>query len=218
MAREAYSYDAVAWFYDELAALYSLGRIERSKAHHLDYLAPGERVLYVGAGRGRDALAAARRGARVTALDVSSRMLERIAAVRDRENLEVELVQGALGEYEAAEPFDFVVAHYFLNLFDEETTPRVLAQLLERLRPGGRLSVADFAPAIGGRGARWLTAAYYEPLNWLAWLAGFCARHPIPDHPRLLAHAGLEVLDVTRFPIGPGTDPAYWSVLAIHPG
>lgn len=217
MARDAYSYDAVAGFYDELAGLYSLGRIERSKAYHLRGIRPGDRALYVGVGRGRDALAAARVGARVTALDVSPRMLARVAAARDREGLELELIEGTLANLPATRSFDLVVANYFLDLFDDASMRETLRALLDRVDPGGRFCVADFAPPTDTWLSRWLTAAYYHPLNWIASLAGFCARHPIADHPRLLAAAGMRVDEVARFPIGSPSMPAYCAVLATKP-
>ena len=58
MRFDDYSYDAVALLYDELAELYSLGRIRRSKEVQLESIAKGDRVLYVGVGRGADALLA----------------------------------------------------------------------------------------------------------------------------------------------------------------
>ena len=65
-----YGYGEVASFYEELADLYSRGRIAASKRSQLVHLAPGDRVLYVGVGRGEDALEAARKGVRVTAVPV----------------------------------------------------------------------------------------------------------------------------------------------------
>ena len=54
-----YDYGAVAFCYDELAALYSLGQIARSKQIFLETLSPGDSVLVAGAGRGALGLGAA---------------------------------------------------------------------------------------------------------------------------------------------------------------
>jgi ubiquinone/menaquinone biosynthesis C-methylase UbiE len=69
MESGAHSYDGVAAIYDELAGLYSFGRIEASKQIEIASLAPQERVLFAGVGRGSEAVEAARRGAHVTAVD-----------------------------------------------------------------------------------------------------------------------------------------------------
>ena len=211
----AYSYEAVAAIYDELAALYSLGRIERSKQSRMDLLVPGERVLFAGVGRGSDAISAARLGARVTAVDLSPRMLGRLADGLAREGLEAELIEADIATYRTAEPYDTVVAHYFLNLFTSDEAAEAFAVLYDLVRPGGRMIFADFAAGEGGRLGRWLTAAYYRPANWIAWAVGFCALHPIPDYRELVEAAGGRVTSVIRYPLVRGfANPAYHSTVA----
>jgi SAM-dependent methyltransferase len=73
----------------------------------------GSRVLDVGAGTGFLALAAARLGHRVTALDLSGAMLERLRARAAGEGLEVEVVQ-AEAEEPPAGPFDAVIERHLL--------------------------------------------------------------------------------------------------------
>ena len=74
---------------------------------------PGCRVLDVGAGTGILALAAARLGHRVTALDLSGGMLERLREHADRDGLQVEVVQGSAEEPPPG-PFDAVVERHLL--------------------------------------------------------------------------------------------------------
>lgn len=217
MRFDAYPYGRVAAIYDALAGLYSLGRIERSKRCQLGSLEAGERALFVGVGGGSDALEAARRGVRVTAIDLSGAMLARFGERLARSGLEAERIEGDVAGHRPAEPYDVVVAHYFLNLYSREVAAAMLAKLVSLLRPGGRLLVADFAPAAGGQVGRWLTAAYYRPVNWIAWLLGLCALHPIPDYPVLFAEAGLELREMRRFPVVFGRDPAYHALLAQRP-
>jgi len=210
-----YSYEAVAAFYDELAALYSLGRIEESKQSRMDLLVPGERVLFAGAGRGSDAIAAARRGAVVTAVDLSPRMLRRLAADLAREGLQADLVEADIATHRAATPYDTVVAHYFLNLFAPDEAAEAFSVLCGLVRPGGRLIFADFAGGQGSVLGRWLAAAYYRPANWIAWALGFCALHPIPDYEAMVEESGGQVLSVRRYPLVPGlASPAYHSIVA----
>lgn len=212
-----YPYDGVAWCYDALAAAYSMGRIARSRRRHLKGLAPGDEVLYAGAGRGREAIAAARAGARVTAVDLSSAMLGRLARDAHRAGVAIELIQGDVTDVVSARRFDWVVAHYFLNLYGLADARGLLARLVERLRPSGRLCIADFAPARTGGWARALTRAYYAPLNAVAASLGLCARHPIPDYRPWLDELGLRVLDEARFPLPVAPAVAYWTLIAQRP-
>jgi ubiquinone/menaquinone biosynthesis C-methylase UbiE len=213
-----YDYGAVAFCYDELAALYSLGRIARSKQAFLAALSPGDSVLVAGAGRGADVLAAARAGAEVTAVDRSGAMLGRLRSAADREGLRISCVESSIETAALAARYDHVVAHYFLNCFAEPEARALLRVLVGRVRPGGRLHLADFAPARGGRLARIVTGLYYGAVNLAGWAVGVCALHPIPDLCAWLEAEGLPVEAATRFPIGPGPLPAYWSVTGRAPG
>jgi len=212
---DAHSYDGVAYFYDELAALYSLGRIEASKQSQIATLSSAERVLFAGVGRGRDAIAAARRGVAVTAVDLSPSMLRRFSRGLAREALRAESIEGDVANHHPDVLYDTVVAHYFLNLFEIDQAAAMLSILLRLVRPGGRLMLADFAPGDGGAAAHWISEVYYRPVNWIAWALGFCALHPIPNYPDLIEAAGARVCSVTRFPVIRGlASPAYQSIVA----
>jgi ubiquinone/menaquinone biosynthesis C-methylase UbiE len=128
-------------------------------------LRPG-RVLDAGAGTGRVARALAGAGWRVTALDISCEMLERLA----REVPGCKTVHGALGAPLpfADESFDAVVSMRVLKYVEEiETAVRELARVL---RPGG-IAVLEFANGrsfarFGYRGApiRFVTVGEAERL------------------------------------------------------
>ncbi len=214
MRFDEYPYDVVAALYDELAALYSLGRIRRSKEVQLAAIAKGDRVLYAGVGRGADALLAARFGARVTAIDLSPHMLARFERRLAREGLEAELIEGDVADHRPVADYDAVVANYFLNLFDVPRARDMIRRLGGLVRRGGVLMLADFAQASGGGLARALTSAYYRPVNGIAWAMGLCALHPILDYVRLLEPLGFRIRSERRFPVLLGVNPAYVSIVA----
>ncbi len=214
MRFDAYSYASLAFIYDELASLYSFGRIARSKRSQLGEIAPGARVLYAGVGRGEDAILAARFGAQITAIDLAPSMLHRLEKKLAREGLQAELIEGDVAEHEVDEAYDVVVANYFLNLFDAEQAAQMLANLVRWVNPDGKLLFADFARPRGGMLAEALCTLHYRPANLIAWAFGFCALHPILDYGELLAPFGFEIRNEQRFPLLFGQNPAYVSLAA----
>lgn len=108
-------------------------------------LRSGERVLDVAAGNGNATLAAARRFARVTAVDYVPSLLVRAQARAAAEHLEVELREGD------AEALDFDDASFdvVLSTFGVMFTPdqaQAARELLRVCRPGGRIGLANWTP------------------------------------------------------------------------
>jgi demethylmenaquinone methyltransferase/2-methoxy-6-polyprenyl-1,4-benzoquinol methylase len=171
-------------------------------------------VLYPGIGRGEDAIQAARLGVAVTAVDVSQPMLRRFRRKLDRERLEAELIRADVSIHRPREPYDVVVANYFLNLFDADRARAMLALFGGWLRPGGLLLISDFARPTGGPLARLLSEVYYRPINWTAWALGLCALHPILDYRRLLSPSTFRIVAEDRLPVLWGQNPAYTSIVA----
>ncbi|AXK36116.1 class I SAM-dependent methyltransferase [Streptomyces armeniacus] len=106
-------------------------------------LPPGD-VLDLGCGNGGDSLWLARRGWRVTAVDISAvaadRLTERAraAGLGDR----ITAVRHDLHESFPPGRYDLVSAHYLHTPYDLDRTA-VLRVAAERLRPDGRLLVVD---------------------------------------------------------------------------
>ena len=210
------SYEAMAWGYEEIARLYSLGRIARAKAWQVTRMAPGERVLYLGIGRGEDALLAARLGARVTGVDLSPAMLARLRRRLAREGLEAELIRGDLFDHGPSRPYDVVAANFVLNVFSEPVMRRALAHAAALVRPGGRLMLADFALPVRGWLDRCLCNAHYRPVNWAAWCLGLCSLHPIYDYACHLAGLGFELAERRRFALGSRGPALYETLIAVR--
>jgi ubiquinone/menaquinone biosynthesis C-methylase UbiE len=199
-------YDAFAWCYEEIAALYSLGHIRRAKASQLSEFEPGDRVLYAGVGCGEDALLAARRGVEVIAVDCAEPMLRRLRRRLDHEGLSAEIVQTDLHALGAGSSgYDAVTANFVLNIFPREEMRGLLGHLARLVRPGGKLLIADFAFPSGRGYERWLATAYYRLVNIAAWALGLCALHPLYDYAREMNALGFSVTHRERFqPFGIG--------------
>ncbi len=108
-------------------------------------LRAGERVLDVAAGNGNAALAAARRHARVTALDYVPALLERAGARAVADGLELELLEGDAERLPLPDGSFDVVLSTFGVMFtpDQERAARELARVC---RPGGRIGLACWTP------------------------------------------------------------------------
>lgn len=101
----------------------------------LPYLAG--RVLDYGCGLGNLALAAARRGCHVLALDASATAIAHLQTQARQEGLALAAEQADLRQHRLHESFDAVVCIGLLMFFDGATAARQLAQLQRQVRPGG---------------------------------------------------------------------------------
>ncbi|HEX3202796.1 MAG TPA: class I SAM-dependent methyltransferase, partial [Actinomycetes bacterium] len=151
--------------------------------------AGGGRVLDVGAGTGFLSLAAARLGHRVTALDLSGGMLERLREGAAREGLEVEVVQGGAEEPPAG-PFDVVIERHLLW-----TLPDPAAALVawRAAAPEGRLVLFE---------GLWGGADPVEQLRGQA-REGLRRLRGEPDH----HHDRYQPAVVEELPLAAGTHP-----------
>lgn len=106
-------------------------------------LTPGD-ALDLGCGTGGDTLWLARRGWRVTAVDISPTSVERVATLAHAERLDERITaeRHDLARTFPAGDYDLVSAQYFHTPYD---LPRssILHTAARALRPGGRLLVVD---------------------------------------------------------------------------
>ena len=95
------------------------------------------RMLDYGCGLGNLAVAAARRGCPVLALDASQTAIEHLRRVAKEQSLPLQAEQADLRIYELREDFDTVICIGLLMFFDCPTALRQLRHLQAHVRPGG---------------------------------------------------------------------------------
>jgi demethylmenaquinone methyltransferase / 2-methoxy-6-polyprenyl-1,4-benzoquinol methylase len=136
-------FTTIAGRYDFITRLLSYGRDQAWKRDLIARAAirPGERVLDLAAGTGDLAIAAAARGAAVTALDLAPRML-RLARAKPGTGRVRFLVGDMTALPLPAASIDVVTTGYGLrNVPDLD---RAIAEIARVLRPGGRFLSLDF--------------------------------------------------------------------------
>ena len=107
---------------------------------------PGQRVLDVAAGSGNAALAAARRGARVTATDFVPRLLQTAARRAEVEGLELDTLEADAQSLPFPDgEFDVVLSTFGVMFAPDQA--RAAAELLRVCRPGGRIGLTAWTPA-----------------------------------------------------------------------
>ena len=147
---------------------------------------PGERVLEIGCGTGRNLVAIGRRwpGVRLAGLDAASPMLASAGSAVRKAGLDAVLVRGNAEDLTGAgfADLDHIVVSYCWSMVDDPIAAARSA--VAALRPGGTLHVVDFADQAG------LPAWFRSLLQ--TWLARFHVRYrpEVETTLRGLAEAG----------------------------
>jgi demethylmenaquinone methyltransferase / 2-methoxy-6-polyprenyl-1,4-benzoquinol methylase len=144
-------FDRIARVYDRMNSIMTAGMHHRwrERAAELTHVGADSRALDVATGTGDLAVELARRGASVTGLDFSERMLE-LAEVKDPE---IEWVQGNALELGFADgEFDAVTVGFGARNFAD--LDRGLAEMVRVAKPDGRVVVLE------------ITSPERPPLSW----------------------------------------------------
>ena len=117
-------------------------------------LEPGARVLDLACGHGRHSLELARRGFRVTGIDLSPRSLEQAREAAAAEGLAADFVEADMREIEFDDEFDAAINLFTaIGYFESDDEDRTVFERVARaLRPGGGFLVETInALGLAGR-------------------------------------------------------------------
>lgn len=139
-------------FFDHHAAVYLQNVFTRNTLAEVDFLLEllqlpaGSALLDLGCGVGRHSVELARRGYRVTGVDLSPGMLAQARQAAEAAGVHVDWLQADATQFQAPHPFDGAVclcegAFGLLSLDEDPDVhdPAILANLHAALRPGGPL-------------------------------------------------------------------------------
>jgi len=111
-------------------------------------LEPGARVLDIACGTGNATIPLARRGARVTGLDMMPHLLEEARARADSEGLRIRFDEGFAETLPYPDgSFDVLVSMFGIMFSPFPAT--VVSEMARVLRPGGRLALANWTSSSG---------------------------------------------------------------------
>ena len=200
------------WLAGHFYELTTSAGVNRCRVAMLDYLQPGEKVLFVGVGHGRDAIYAAQRGADVTVVDMSKTMLWKFQQNLDKIHQESETsiavtqVQSDILEVTDYEQYDMVVANFFLNVFYRDMMVKLLEHMVKLGKPGAKIVVGDFAYPDSNLLSRVSQTLLWYSVATTFWVLAGNAVHPIYNYPEEMKSLGLLVQEKKYF-------HEYWSVL-----
>jgi ubiquinone/menaquinone biosynthesis C-methylase UbiE len=125
-------------------------------------ISPGAEVLDVACGTGNLAIPAARRGAKVTGVDIAANLVEQARQRAASEGLEVNFREGDAEQLPGASGTFDVVMSMFGAMFAPQPN-KVAAELIRVCRPGGTIAMANWTRD-GLVGETFALAARFVPL------------------------------------------------------
>lgn len=145
-------------FFDGHAPVYMDNSFTRHTESEIDFVldvmkpSPGSRILDVGCGTGRHSIELARRGYRVTGVDISAGMLARAEAAAEQAGVAAVWVKCDATRFHSAEPFDAAIclcegAFALLGRNDDphEHDLAILRNVYGALRPGAHFTLTTLS-------------------------------------------------------------------------
>lgn len=209
-----WSYDPVAKIYEKIAYIYSFGLIRKAKLSQISEISPLDKVLYVGVGSGEDAVCAAKIGAEVTCIDISSRMIEKSKNKFSKQNLKARFICMDITQY-VEEDYDIVIANFFLNNFTNENMKIMLSHLVKLIKPGGRLMIADFKFPADRVFQKIIQSLNFRVAVFFFWILRVAPLHKMFDYTLYFNENNLNIKKVKTFRLLSKGPELYESIIAV---
>lgn len=192
-------YRLVGASYDFLSRLYSGDSIRACKLAMItkEVIKPGEKILFVGAGHGKDAIRAAELGASVTVVDISPTMMsqlnKQIAAHSASDSLDISTTLQDILKLQTFGHYDIVVSNFFLNVFDPTKMRMLLDHINKLISANGRIIIGDFSPLEGRFINRLVQNIYWYAAATAFFVLAGNAIHKIYDYQPILEEMGYVI-------------------------
>lgn len=142
------NYNFIAPFYNALARVIFLNKINKSQFTFLHQLKGQSKILYVGGGTGiiLNQLLELNPNSKITYLEKSSKMIR----LTKKGSINSDRIEYKLGTEKdlTEENYDAIITNYFLDQFDKTNQQEVFNRINQKLKPGGKWLVCDFNPAV----------------------------------------------------------------------
>ncbi len=186
--------------YDSWMRFLTLGRVDRIKKEiAVNWINPNDEILEIGCGAGSLASLMSQRGARVTAIDISEKMLaEARKNVPDADFYHLTALE--IDQF-PPEKFNRIVATLSFSELTAEELDMVIALTANLLKTGGLLIVADEVRA-AKPWQRFLAALIRGPLTLITFLITQQTTHVIKNFEALLTARNFELLRRQEYLLG----------------
>lgn len=202
--------------YDKGIRLLTLGRLDNAYDRLTAHIKKGQRVLDIGCGTGALTLRAARKGARVTGIDINPQMLEiaqkQIAKAGVASNVELREMGIAELETEKSHRYDVVMSGLCFSELSEDEINYALKEIRRLLKPGGILLIADeVKPKSVVK--RVITSLIRFPLSIVVYLFTQTTTGAVKNLPEKVENAGFQIASIRLNAFG-----NFIEIIAVNPG
>jgi len=212
-------YKPLAKHYDLFSGWYSLDLISKCRNAYRDEIIEMHKVnsdlkvCFMGVGHGTEAIKLAELGVMITVVDASISMLEafrcNLKLVPNEVQERVEVIHDDVRHFSSqfSGEYDWVIANFFLNVFDQHEMPLIMKDLSNLCKKRGSLVISDFCLDRDSKGIVGGMIRSVQRVYWYTALIIFKfwvknAFHPIYDYVDLLKEYDWEVSDIKRFGVG----------------